>query len=403
MGTYNRNMETGKLELHFDKAEYMALTDSQKKEIKSNFLFSRYSSAWVSRAKFPNLHYAEQVAKSLGLENEGKTGEKLSFEEMQERKAERAENRADRYEEKAARAIDKGTALQAPIEKMHGDVAFFTQPNINTSAGRAFTRQRNRMWASWERGMDEFRKSDYYRDRAETARKTARQDYDVAFCQRRIDEAEKTIRAQKKNLKSYEERQEKLNNGEVLKRYSGEVITLEDVAEWIDHAEEIIEDAVSKIAYYDAIMQSKGGIKYSKADLAPGYIIKHQRYGEAEVISLGNKNAKVRFLRDNWTFAVPYTEIIAIVKATEKTAPDHPFVVGDVLTVKAWNSAKSTYEDKEYTVTKITPDKVTVKSGTERAKALRPRRMYNTPDIWLLNIEDNYQGYATKKKEVVTA
>ena len=38
-----------------------------KKEINSNFLFSRTDNAWVSRAKFPNLWRAEAAAKRLGM------------------------------------------------------------------------------------------------------------------------------------------------------------------------------------------------------------------------------------------------------------------------------------------------------------------------------------------------
>ena len=68
------NKETGKLEMHFDKDDYMALPEESKKEIKSNFLFSRKAGAWVSRAKFPNLWRAEAVAKKLGLEDGGKVG-----------------------------------------------------------------------------------------------------------------------------------------------------------------------------------------------------------------------------------------------------------------------------------------------------------------------------------------
>ena len=40
MSEYIMNKETGKLELHFDKADYMDLSEELKKEIKSNFLFS---------------------------------------------------------------------------------------------------------------------------------------------------------------------------------------------------------------------------------------------------------------------------------------------------------------------------------------------------------------------------
>ena len=154
---YIENKETGKLELHFEKSEYMALSEEEKRKIKSTFLFSRASGAWVSRCKWPNLARPIQVAKDLGLENEGSTGERLTFEEQQERKAERAERRADRYEAKADKAEARSESLRAPIDRMHGDIAFFTQPNINTSAGRAFTRKRDRMWASWEKGMDMIR------------------------------------------------------------------------------------------------------------------------------------------------------------------------------------------------------------------------------------------------------
>lgn len=67
MSEYIMNKETGKIELHFDKADYLALAEDQKKDIKSNYLFSRVKRAWVSRAKFPNLYRAEKVAKDLGL------------------------------------------------------------------------------------------------------------------------------------------------------------------------------------------------------------------------------------------------------------------------------------------------------------------------------------------------
>lgn len=88
---YIFNLETGKIELHFDKAEYMALPEESKKLLKSNFLFSGKSSAWVSRAKEPNLYHAKQAAAKLGFTQEQRQGERLSFAEQVERQAERAE------------------------------------------------------------------------------------------------------------------------------------------------------------------------------------------------------------------------------------------------------------------------------------------------------------------------
>ena len=148
MDCYIFNRETQKLELHFSRESYMALSEELKKEIKSNFLFSRKADAWVSRAKFPNLSWAEAVAKKLGLTDGGKVGEALTFGEQMERKAERAEARAERYELNAGRAAQRGEELQKPINDMHGDTAFFTQPNINSSAGRAFANSREKMFAA---------------------------------------------------------------------------------------------------------------------------------------------------------------------------------------------------------------------------------------------------------------
>ena len=166
---YILNMETGKLELHFEKEVYQALTYEQKKEIKSNFLWGRRSGCWISRAKEPNLYYAKRTAAALGLADAGREGERLSFAEQMERKAEKAERRADRYENRADAAERRGEALQAPLNKMHGDIAFFTQPNISTSAGRAFTRRRNRMFEAFDKGFEEFRKSAYWQGRAKRA------------------------------------------------------------------------------------------------------------------------------------------------------------------------------------------------------------------------------------------
>ena len=107
-----RNRETGKLELHFAKATYDALDDAQKREIKSSFLWSRRSGCWISRAKEPNLWRAERVAKTLGLTDAGTIGERLSFAEQQERKTERAQRRAERFDGYADSAAERGRRLQ---------------------------------------------------------------------------------------------------------------------------------------------------------------------------------------------------------------------------------------------------------------------------------------------------
>ncbi len=391
------NKETGKIELHFEKSAYMALNEDQKKEIKSNFLFSRYSSAWVSRCKFPNLSHALRIAENLGLENAGKTGEKLSFEEQMEVKAARAENRANRFEYKAEQAEKKAEQLQAPINSMHGDIAFFTQPNINTSAGRAFTRKRDRMWASFEQGMEEFRKSEYYQNRAKTARESTKTP-SIDFCQRRIDEAQASIRKLNKNIEEYNNYLDQIEQGkEVTNKYGWKVdISIDSINSNIERWEEMLEDAVSKVAYYDSLIQSQGGIHFSKDNIKPGYIVKLRSSwkGAVLVVSTGPKNIKYKDIDGSgFELSANYSEIEKILKVQEVTEPQHPFTVGEKFTIEEWNGHE--YVNKEYSITKITHEKVTVKSGTDRAKSLRPRKSYDGK-YYILSIADGRNGYYTK-------
>ena len=397
MSRYIMNKETGKIELHFDKDDYMSLPEESKKKIKSNFLFSRKAKAWVSRAKFPNLWRAETVAKELGLKDGGEVGETLSFREQMERKAERAKTRAERYDSKAAFAGSKGEALQEPINNMHGDISFFTQPNINTAAGRAFTRKRDRMWAAYEKGFEEFKKSEYYAERAKIARQTAHdtKPTDKGFCDRRIKDAEKTIRAQKRNLDTYNGYLEKIATGETIRRYNGEVIQEEEIRSWIDNAEEIIDQAISKSVYYHECLEELGGVSFSKENIKPGYIVQLHRWGKCEVVGTGKVNITYKILEGGaagLNGKAAYAEIEKIISAEISDKIEHPFKVGDKYTVEKWNGER--YEHKEYFVIKVTRDKVTLKSGTERAISRKPRNYRGNE--WALGICDGRSGTVYK-------
>lgn len=401
MSEYVMNMETQKLELHFEKADYMALSEELKKEIKSNFLFSRKAGAWISRAKFPNLWYAETVAKKIGLTDGGKSGETLTFAEQMERKTKKAEARAERYDHKSENARDKAVALQKPINDMHGDVAFFTQPNINSSSGHAFTNRRNRMFAAWERGFDEFKKSEYYAERAEAARQTAAETKptDKGFIIRRIKEAEKTIRAQKKNLESYRKTLEQIKQGKTFKRYNGTPITADTVQKWIEDAELIIENAISKSIYYHECLEKVGGVAFSKDNIKAGYIVKIKRWGNCKVIGTGRVNITYEVM--NVPGGVPlkaaYAEIESIVSDTVQI-DQHPFKVGESYTVQVWSNEERKIIDKEYTVTKITEEKVTIKSGTDRAITKKPRKFRDGKGYcWAIGVADGIGGTIYKK------
>lgn len=404
---YIMNMETQKLELHFDKSDYMGLSDDMKGEIKSNFLWSRSANAWVSRAKFPHLYRAEEVAKKLGLENGGKSGEMLTFAEQMERKAERAEARAERYDDRADRANERGEALQKPINAMHGDIAFFTQPNINSSAGRAFTNRRNRMFAAYNKGFEEFKKSEYYAERAAIARQTAdgTKPTDKGFIDRRIKDAEKTIETWRKRLELYQKTLEKIKNGEKVKNGCGDTLTEADIMENIEKAELIIENAISKSIYYHECLEAVGGIAFSQANIKPGYIVEIDRWGKCRVASTGKVNITFTIMEGGAAgcgLKAAYAEIKSIISEEVPEKPMHPFVVGECYTVEVWNREKGKREPKEYIIIKATPDRVTLKTGDEKPIIRKPsRRMDRSVKSgvsWCIGITDNYGGTVFKEE-----
>lgn len=372
---YIINRETEKLELHFTKEEYQALGEESKSKIKSNFLFSRRGGCWVSRAKRPNLYYAEKVAKDLGAEYQGKTGEELTFAEKIERQADRAAVRVDRMEEKAAAAEQRGEQLQKPINARRGDIAFFTQPNINTSAGRAFTRQREKMFAAYDRGFEAFKKSEYYAQRAELARRTADRAHekDKGFCDRRVKDAEKNIRAIQKNLTSYRTLLERLNSGETVKRYSGEAYEQQEVERWIEDAEERLESEISRQCYYQSCIDDLGGVQFSKENIKPGYVVKIKHYNDCTVLRTGPKNIIYR-TPNGFNLTAAYAEILEIVKAEETIKPTHPFKVGETFEIGAYvdgHRVKQVWEIVKSTATTVTLKNQTTGENIRRTPKIR--------------------------------
>lgn len=302
------NLETGKLELHFCKSTYLALDDALKQRVRSDFLWGRNSGCWISRCAEPNLAYARATAESLGLYDAGTTGERRSFAEKMADKAARAERRADRYDARAEAATRRGEALQQPINHMRGDVAFFTQPNINTSAGRAFTKQRDRMWQAFERGFDEFNKSAYWRDRAEAARNTAAQKGlgDKGFVMRRISERERDLRALKKRVEEYESHIAALDRGETPRdhTYGWEVtLTRDQLRRQIDIDLERIEVKLDELGFYQDCLDALGGVTFSRNNLHKGDMLIVKRWGLVRFISGGPKNFTFEFTKANMTYA----------------------------------------------------------------------------------------------------
>lgn len=396
---YILNRETCKLELHFNKADYDALSDAQKQSIKSAFLWGRRSGCWISRCKEPNLWSAEKIAKALGLADAGAIGERLSFAAQQERKAEKADRRAERLENAAIRAEARGEALQKPITDMRGDVAFFTQPNINSSAGRAFTRKRDRMFAAYEAGIKEFNKSAYYRERAAIAHNTAAQKglQDKGFISRRVAECESSLRKLRKNIDHYNDLKQRLGRGETIKRISGEPLSLDTISEWIETTLDRMEAQLDKLGYYQDALEALGGVEFSQDNIKPGYIVEVKHFGACRVVSTGPKNITYQTGVDGVVLTAAYAEIGGIVKAEEKAAKPHPFKVGDTFTCSRWNREKSDVDVLEFRIIRATDKSVTIQTGNEKPFVRKPSQVaWDKSGKWRLCITDWNDGIVYK-------
>ena len=158
-----------------------------------------------------------------------------------------------------------------------------------------------------------------------------------------------------------------------------------------EQAEEIIDQAISKSIYYHECLEELGGVTFSKENIKPGYIVQIHRYGKCEVISTGKVNITYKILEggaSGFTLKAAYAEIEKIISTEISEEIKHPFKVGDKYTVEKWNGER--YEPKEYVVTKVTRDKVTLKSGKERAINRKPRNYRGNE--WALGICDGRNG-----------
>ena len=386
--------------MHFEKSEYVALSDQQKSELKSAFLWSNKGKCWVSRAKEPNLYRAKQVAKKLGFTEEQREGERLSYAEQLERQADRAGERADRYEQYAENATQRGNQMQKPIKDMRGDIAFFTQPIISGHSGsQAFGNRRRKMFDLYEKGFVEYRKSEYFLGRAETARETAAASKfkDKAYLDRRIKECKKEIRKRESNVVSYEKTLLALENGEQKKKYNGEPYTVEEVTGWLEREIELIEKAMDMQAYLENCLDELGGIQFSKDNIKVGYIVRVRHSGEAEVLSTGPVNITYKILTGGaagMTLQAAYAEIKEIVKAVEKTQK-HPFNVGEQFTATRYtypdpNSFKHIKTEVVYEIIKASDTTIKLQAVGMDEKPITRKPSFRFGDRWLFSIDDRH-------------
>lgn len=77
-----------------------------------------------------------------------------SVEEIREARQKKLDRKIARMRNKADRLDKDAENKQAEFNSYHGDIAFFTQPNINTSSGRAFTKYREKVLNRHDKGIE---------------------------------------------------------------------------------------------------------------------------------------------------------------------------------------------------------------------------------------------------------
>lgn len=355
---YIKNLETGKIELHFEKSNYLALSDELKKELKRSYLFSKYSSAWVSRS-INNQWQAIQTAKKLGFTEEERIGERLSYEEQLERKSEKAEHRAERYEKYSENAEKRAENFQADFNKYRKDWSWLTQPIISGHSGsRAFGNHKAKVMARYEKGFEEYQKSDYYKERAFTARATANNSklQNKVYLVGKIKESNKQVKTYQDIVTKYEEALYKIQQGEELKNRSGEILTEIYIEQKIEEMFEKYEWEYDKLEFFEKCLENIGGVQFSKENIKVGYIVNIKSWGKCEIVSAGTKNIQFKILEGGATggiLTVSYAGIVEILEAKEieKKTIDNPYQVGDIL-CKCRTADNSVY--KAFQVIKVT-------------------------------------------------
>lgn len=370
MKQYILNKETQKIELHFEKSEYQALTEQQKNDLKSAYLWSNYGKCWVSRSK--NNHYwAVKTAEKLGFTDGGSTGERLSYSEELEVKAEKAEHRAERYEQYADNAEKRAKNLQSEWNKNRQDWAYVTQPIISGHAGsERFGRQRQKVLDRYHKGFEEYRKSEYFQDRAETARSTASMEQlkNPVYLHNRIKECKSTIAKLEKNVVYYEELLYKKENGEELTGFYADKTT-EQIEKWLNDTLEKMEYEIDKQAFMENKLEEIGGNKFSKENIKPGYIVKMKRWGRCEILSAGSVNVTFKILDGGASGGVltePYQAIIEVIEEKEiKKTIENPYQIGDILCSyrPADNSIYKAYQVIKTTETGVKLQRIAIENG----------------------------------------
>lgn len=200
---YQKNLETGKLNIHTNKIFYNGLEHEQKRVFTHYCLWSRKQECWVSKAKAENAGYLKTQLGQLGFKEMPPVGQKLSFQQQVEKEQHRAELRADRSEFKAEKTAEQSERLYEKAKEMSSAIPMGQPILVGHHSEQRDRNYREKIHNTYGKSFELQDKAAYFKEKAGTARYTADglKYRNPKYLQNRIKECDKNLRILDRRLK----------------------------------------------------------------------------------------------------------------------------------------------------------------------------------------------------------
>jgi len=223
-----------------------------------------------------------------------------SYADQLEAKQARAAARADRHTTWAETATRRAEAAFTSATDAVAGIPFGQPILVGHHSERRHRAALARQDARMRRGVEESRTADYHRHRASAAAKTASTEYTTAFCQRRITDAEKTIRDLDRRI------------AQTTDPAHADLYGTEGAAGYRARLAPLRAEAAEKLTYWRAQLDAIGGIPSTRDTIRPGDEVRPRSHTWARVTRCNPLTVSVRWESGPlaaMTGRYPYAEI----------------------------------------------------------------------------------------------
>lgn len=250
-------------------------------------------------------------------------GRHLTAAEKDTAKRERAADRADRMNARADKLQAKADAMRAETDEFFAHVPL-GQPNIvDTSAGRAFTRKREKMHAKDWKAHETAQAAAGARAAADRAEQTATGIDSVVTITNRIERNEALVRKVDREITGHETAQRIIDKVGADHPKVAAVGTTQLGIRSPDRLAQLGQlkaEALDAIAHDRTLLEAAGGVTYGKHNVRPGDIIVTGPDRYTPVLRANAKSATVP-TGYTWTDTLPWSKVTKVIEA-EKFTPD---------------------------------------------------------------------------------